>query len=105
MQQLNAGDQTPAPGTYTVLETRNDEVVTPYQSEFLPTTTDGRVVNVLLQDKCPNDLTDHIFFPEDRVAIQWMLDAFGRAGPADPAFRPDCSGAAASTFPDSDSTR
>ena len=103
LQQLNAGDQTPAPVTYTVLETRNDEVVTPYQSEFLPTTTDGRVVNVLLQDKCPNDLTDHIFFPEDRVAIQWMLEAFGHPGPADPSFQPDCSGAAVDTFPDSDS--
>ena len=103
MQQLNAGDQTPGPVSYTVLETNHDEVVTPYQSEFLPTTADGRVVNVLLQDKCPGDLTDHVFFPEDKVAIQWMLNAFGRPGPADPRFTPDCSGAALATFPDSDS--
>ncbi len=103
MQQLNAGDQTPAPVSYTVLETNHDEVVTPYQSEFLPTTADGRVVNVLLQDKCPNDLTDHVFFPEDKVAVQWMLNAFGRPGPADPRFTPDCTGAALATFPDSDS--
>jgi triacylglycerol lipase len=103
MQQLNAGDQTPAPVSYTVLETNHDEVVTPYQSEFLPTTADGRVVNVLLQDKCPNDLTDHVFFPEDKVAVQWMLNAFGRPGPADPKFTPDCSGAALATFPDSNS--
>jgi triacylglycerol lipase len=103
MQQLNAGDQTPAPVSYTVLETSHDEVVTPYQSEFLPTTADGRVVNVLLQDKCPGDLTDHVFFPEGKVAVQWMLNAFGRPGPADPRFTPDCSGAALATFPDSDS--
>jgi triacylglycerol lipase len=103
MQQLNAGDQTPAPVSYTVLETNHDEVVTPYQSEFLPTTADGRVVNVLLQDKCPSDATDHVFFPEDKVAIQWMLNAFGRPGSADPRFAPDCSGAALATFPDSDS--
>jgi triacylglycerol lipase len=101
MQQLNAGDQTPAPVSYTVLETNHDEVVTPYQSEFLPTTADGRVVNVLLQDKCPGDLTDHVLFPEDKVAVQWMLNAFGRPGPADPRFTPDCTGAALSRFPDS----
>jgi pimeloyl-ACP methyl ester carboxylesterase len=103
MRHLNAGDQTPAPVAYTVLETSHDEVVTPYQSEFLPTTRDGRVVNVLLQDKCPGDLTDHVLFPEDKVAVQWMLDAFGRPGPADPRFTPDCSGAALATFPDSSS--
>lgn len=103
MQHLNAGDQTPAPVSYTVLETNHDEVVTPYQSEFLPTTADGRVVNVLLQDKCPGDLTDHVAFPEDKVAIQWMLNAFGRPGPADPGFTPDCTGAALATFPDSSS--
>jgi pimeloyl-ACP methyl ester carboxylesterase len=103
MQQLNAGDQTPAPVSYTVLETNHDEVVTPYQSEFLPTTADGRVVNVLLQDRCPGDLTDHVLFPEDKVAVQWMLNAFGRRGPADPRFTPDCTGAALASFPDSDS--
>ncbi|MDX6673976.1 MAG: hypothetical protein QOH11_1394 [Solirubrobacteraceae bacterium] len=103
MQQLNAGDQTPAPVSYTVLETNHDEVVTPYQSEFLPTTADGRVVNVLLQDKCPGDLTEHAAFPQDKVAVQWMLNAFGRPGPADPRFTPDCTGAALATFPDSNS--
>jgi pimeloyl-ACP methyl ester carboxylesterase len=103
MQQLNAGDQTPAPVTYTVVETSHDEVVTPYQSEFLPTTADGRVVNVLLQDKCPNDATEHVLFPQDKVAVQWMLNAFGRPGPADPRFTPDCTGAALASFPDSDS--
>jgi hypothetical protein len=103
MQQLNAGDQTPGPVSYTVLETRYDVVVTPYDSEFLPTTADGRVTNVLLQDKCPGDTVEHAAFPADKVAVQWMLNAFGRPGPADPRFTPDCSGAALATFPDSDS--
>jgi triacylglycerol esterase/lipase EstA (alpha/beta hydrolase family) len=101
MNQLNAGDQTPPPGTYTVIETRNDEVVTPYQSEFLA--AGDRVTNILLQDKCPADPTDHVGIIYDPVAIQWMLSALGRPGPADPGFTPDCTGQSVSSFPDSSS--
>jgi triacylglycerol lipase len=103
MQTLNAGDETPAPVSYTVIETRYDEVVTPYASEFLPPTSDGRVTNVLLQDRCPADLSEHSGIIFDPVALEWMLDALGRRGPADPAFRPDCTGLAALTWPDSNS--
>jgi triacylglycerol lipase len=88
---LNAGDLTPAPIFYTVIETRNDEIITPYQSAFLPP-EDGRVTNVLLQDKCPADLSEHITIPYDPAAIQWVLNALARNGPADPSFKPDCLG-------------
>ncbi len=57
LTQLNDGDQTPGPVDYTVIETSHDEVVTPYQSAFLPP-EDGRVTNILLQDDCPLDPTD-----------------------------------------------
>jgi triacylglycerol lipase len=103
LKQLNAGDQTPAPVSYTVVETRNDEVVTPFDSEFLPPTADGRVTNVLLQDDCPADPTDHIGITDDPVALQWMLNALGRPGPAAPGFKPDCTGAGLASFPDSSS--
>ncbi len=105
LQKLNAGDQTPPPVSYSVIETRNDEVVTPYQSEFLPPAPGGRVTNVLLQDRCPTDPTDHVGIVYDPVTIQWMLSALGRPGPADPRFTPDCSGgpAALARFPDSSS--
>jgi triacylglycerol lipase len=103
MQKLNAGDQTPAPVSYTVIETRNDEVITPFESEFLPVTADGRVTNVLLQDRCPGDLSEHVSIIYDAVALQWMLNALGRRGPADPAFVPDCTGASLATFPNSNS--
>jgi triacylglycerol lipase len=103
MKELNAGDQTPPPVSYTVVETRYDEVVTPYESEFLPDSGDGRVTNVLLQDTCPADATDHIGITDDPVAIQWVLNALGRPGPAAPDFAPDCTGAGAATFPDSSS--
>jgi triacylglycerol esterase/lipase EstA (alpha/beta hydrolase family) len=103
LKKLNAGDQTPRPASYTVVETRNDEVVTPFQSEFLPKTGDGRVTNVLLQDACPADPVDHIGITDDPVALQWMLNALGRPGPADPNFKVDCSGAGLATYPDSSS--
>jgi triacylglycerol lipase len=103
LKHLNAGDQTPPPVSYTVVETRNDEVVTPYQSEFLPVTKDGRVTNVLLQDACPSDPTDHIGITDDPIALQWMLNALGRPGPAAAGFKPDCTGAGLATFPDSSS--
>ena len=93
LTKLNAGDQTPGPVSYTVIETSHDEVVTPYQSAFLPA-EDGRVTNVLLQDDCPADLSDHIALTDDPVAIQWVLNALGRSGPADPSIRPDCTGLA-----------
>jgi triacylglycerol lipase len=91
--QLNAGDQTPGPVDYTVIETSHDEIVTPFQSAFLPL-EDGRVTNVLVQDRCPADLSDHIALPYDPVAIQWVLQALDRSGPADPGFSPDCTGLA-----------
>lgn len=100
--KLNAGDETPGKTDYTVIETKNDEVVTPYESEFLA--RDGNdVTNILLQDRCPSDLTDHVAIIFDPVAIEWMLNALGRPGSADPAFRPDCSGAALATYPNSSS--
>jgi triacylglycerol esterase/lipase EstA (alpha/beta hydrolase family) len=103
LQALNEGDQTPPPASYTVVETMNDEVVTPYDSEFLPQPADGRVTNVLLQDACPTDQVEHIGITSDPVALQWALNALGRPGPADRKFKPDCSGAALASFPDSNS--
>jgi hypothetical protein len=87
-----------------VIETNKDEVVTPYQSEFLPTAgTKGRVANRLLQDACPSDAIEHVGIIYDPVAIQYALRALGRPGPIDAAYKPDCSGAALATFPDSSS--
>jgi triacylglycerol lipase len=102
INQLNAGDQTPAPVSYTVVQTNHDEVVTPYESAFLPEAA-GRVTNVLLQDNCPDDQAEHIGTQYDPVAIQWALAALGRPGPADPNFKPDCSGIGLASFPDSSS--
>jgi triacylglycerol lipase len=87
MQALNAPPEAPGPASYTVISTRYDEVVTPYQSQAL---TGDTVTNVVLQDRCPNDLTEHNAVIYDPVALQWVVNALDRAGPADPAFAPRC---------------
>jgi triacylglycerol esterase/lipase EstA (alpha/beta hydrolase family) len=72
LASLNAGGDT-APGvSYTVIETRYDEVVTPYTSAFL---NGSDVTNITLQKQCPLDLTDHIGIAFDPVALAGMLNA------------------------------
>ena len=87
LTHLNAGDETPGPVSYTNIATSHDEVVLPYTSGFLagPSTT-----NIRLQDRCPFDLADHLLIPSDGPAIRLALNALGRTGPADPAYRPSC---------------
>jgi triacylglycerol lipase len=86
---LNAGDGTPAPVDYTVIETRYDLVVTPYQSAFLRGPA-NRITNVVLQRACPADPAGHLTITSDPVAVQWVQDALARNGPADPRFSPRC---------------
>jgi triacylglycerol esterase/lipase EstA (alpha/beta hydrolase family) len=88
LQQLNAGDETPGRVSYTVVQTRYDEVVTPYTSAFL----DGgdNTTNILLQDACPSEVIDHHFMPHSRLAIRWTLQALEQPGPAVAAIPPSC---------------
>ena len=88
LQQLNAGDETPGAVSYTVVETRYDEVVTPFTSAFLA--PGPNTANILLQDACPAEVIDHHEMPNDGLAIRWALQALGQPGPADPAHPPSC---------------
>jgi pimeloyl-ACP methyl ester carboxylesterase len=94
MKKLNAGVEAPPPPSYTVISTRYDEVVTPYTSQALAGAT-----NVVLQQRCPEDITEHVGIVYDPIALQWTLNALGRAGPADPDFRPLCSDAGGGVAP------
>jgi hypothetical protein len=96
MQKLNAPPEAPPPISYTVVSTTHDEVVTPYRSQALSGST---VTNVVLQKRCPEDITDHVGIIYDPIALQWTLNALGRPGPADPAFQPTCTGAVTSAAP------
>ncbi|MFG2793493.1 esterase/lipase family protein [Streptomyces sp. NPDC048419] len=59
LQQLYAKGDTEPGVTYTTLVTRTDVVVTPYTNQFLKAGTGATVHNILLQNKCPLDLTGH----------------------------------------------
>lgn len=91
MTRLNRGDKTPGRRIdYTQITTRFDQVVTPFTSAFLPGPK-RRVTNVVLQDRCPANRTEHLGIIYNRVALQWVKRALARQGrPAPPAFQPDC---------------
>ena len=78
MTTLNAGGDTVPGPSYTVIETRNDEIVTPYTSAFL---SGPDVTNIVLQNVCPLDQTDHIGIADDTVALHLVLNALDPAHP------------------------
>ena len=75
---------------YVVIETNNDEVVTPYTNAFLhgPGVTD-----ILVQEQCPRDETGHIGITEDSPALANVLN---QLGPDDPSFKARCENFGAS---------
>jgi triacylglycerol esterase/lipase EstA (alpha/beta hydrolase family) len=77
LSKLNAGGDT-VPGVhYTVIATRYDEVVTPYASQFL---TGADVHNVLLQNLCSVDLSEHVTIGlTDRIAFHEAANALDPA--------------------------
>jgi len=78
LTSLNAGGDTVAGVTYTVIESIYDEVVTPYTSAFL---SGPGVTDITLQSQCPLDRTDHLEIAADPVALADVLNAL------DPAHR------------------
>jgi triacylglycerol esterase/lipase EstA (alpha/beta hydrolase family) len=82
---LNANGGTRASVKYVVIETENDEVVTPYTSAFL---SGPNVQNIVLQDQCAVDQSDHISIVYDSNAIQDVLNALG---PDSSNFQPTCA--------------
>ncbi|MFF5898509.1 esterase/lipase family protein [Streptomyces argenteolus] len=77
LTKLNAGGDTVPGVRYTVIATRYDEVVTPYRTQYL----DGpNVRNVLLQDLCPVDLSEHVAIGTvDRIAFHEVANALDPA--------------------------
>jgi triacylglycerol esterase/lipase EstA (alpha/beta hydrolase family) len=82
MEQLNAGGDTVAGVSYTVAQTRYDEVVTPYTSAFL---SGPDVRNILLQNQCALDHGEHLSMPYDHIAAADVLGALDPAHPVTPA--------------------
>lgn len=73
LTKLNAGGDTVPGVRYTVIATKYDEVVTPYRSQFL---TGDNVKNILIQDLCPLDLSEHALIGlTDRIAFHEVANA------------------------------
>lgn len=76
LANLNAGGDTVPGVSYTVIETRYDEVVTPYTSAFL---SGPSVTNIDLQQQCPLDASEHLATPFDHIALRDVLNALDPA--------------------------
>jgi hypothetical protein len=63
---------------YTVIATRFDEVVTPYQSAFL---SGANVTNITVQNGCFIDLGEHLAISYDRRALAYVINALDPAHP------------------------
>ncbi|MGO1049420.1 esterase/lipase family protein [Crossiella sp. CA198] len=87
IRRLNEGGDLAGAVKYTTITTRYDEVVTPFASQHLSGPA-NRVTNVVLQDACPANLSEHLYIPHSSATIKWVLNALGRGGLADPRFRP-----------------
>lgn len=85
LTKLNAGGDTVPGVDYTVIESRNDEVVTPYTSAFL---TGPNVTNILLQSQCSLDQGEHLSMAYDHIADGDVLNALDPAHPVNPACTP-----------------
>jgi triacylglycerol esterase/lipase EstA (alpha/beta hydrolase family) len=83
---LNAGGETNPSVNYTVIESANDEVVTPYTSAFLAPAPN--VTNIRLQDQCSLDQGEHLSMPYDHIADADVLTALDPAHPQHPACTP-----------------
>jgi triacylglycerol esterase/lipase EstA (alpha/beta hydrolase family) len=78
LTDLNAGGDTVAGVTYTVIETAYDAVITPFRSALLSGTS---VTNIVLQEHCLLDFVGHVGIAFDPVALTHVLNAL------DPAHR------------------
>jgi triacylglycerol esterase/lipase EstA (alpha/beta hydrolase family) len=78
LDNLNAGGDTVPGVQYTVIESKYDEVVTPYTNAFL---TGSGVTNITLQNQCPLDASDHLEIAADPVALADVLNALDPAAP------------------------
>ena len=77
MTKLNAGGDTVPGVRYTVIATKYDEVVTPWRTQFL---NGPDVKNVLIQDKCAVDLSEHALLGlTDRIAFHEVTNALDAA--------------------------
>lgn len=77
MRKLNDGGDTVPGVRYTVIASRYDDIVTPYESQLLK---GDQVTNIVLQDHCPRDRVYHEHLPFDAAVLRLVLNALDPAG-------------------------
>ncbi|OZC54397.1 lipase [Rhodococcus sp. RS1C4] len=80
IKALTAGGDTERGVDYTAIATRFDEVVTPFRTTFLEAGPDATVNNVLLQDGCGVDLSDHLSMSVSPRTIGYIKNALDPDG-------------------------
>jgi triacylglycerol esterase/lipase EstA (alpha/beta hydrolase family) len=85
IRNLNSRSETVAGVSYTVIQSRNDEVVTPYRSAFL---AGPNVTNITLQKQCVLDQGEHLSMPYDHIADADVLTALDPGHPKHAACTP-----------------
>jgi triacylglycerol esterase/lipase EstA (alpha/beta hydrolase family) len=83
LRDLNATGVAAGRVRYTVIQSRNDEVITPYSSAFL---SGPNVTNITLQRQCRLDHGEHLSMPYDSIADRDVLNALDPAH----AVKPRC---------------
>ena len=78
LASLNAAP-TVASVRYVVIESVDDEVVTPYRNAFLPAA--ANVSNITVQNQCLLDGSDHLEIAADPVALADVLNALDPSAP------------------------
>lgn len=74
LAKFNASGDTRPGIAYTVIATRYDEVVSPWQSQFLTAGPGATVHNILIQVGCAADLSEHIATPYDIRVLTYVLN-------------------------------
>lgn len=73
IEKMNEGGSPYAPGVaYTNIATRYDELVVPYTSGFVP---GPNATNIVVQDRCPQDYSEHAALAASPVAAGYVLNA------------------------------
>ncbi|MBT2420292.1 alpha/beta fold hydrolase [Streptomyces sp. ISL-22] len=78
-RKLDRGGDTQPGVRYTVIATRYDEFATPYHNSFLTAGPGATVKNILIQDVCPQDVSEHLSLAYDSNAAQLVSNALDPA--------------------------
>ncbi|NUP23366.1 MAG: alpha/beta fold hydrolase [Streptomyces sp.] len=78
-QKLDRDGDTQPGVRYTVIATRFDEFATPYTNNFLTPGPGATVRNILIQDICPQDISEHLSLAYDTNAAQLVRNALDPA--------------------------